>query len=326
MTVVNESRTFGVEIEFKNSSHRLSVIADKIDIALKVEFPEQGCTNPQYNHRTLRTWKIVTDASVQRGGELVSPPLPATQKSFRQIEIVTKVLRDMGSTVDSRCGLHVHQDANDLSVRQVGHVVGMYSSFQTLINYGLSPSRRRTSGFTKIENYKDIPMVSRNAKYWNKSKDNHLATLEIQHLKSKLKRNNDRYKAVNLQSLGRYGTIEFRQHQGTLNAKKIQTWILVTQALIERFVQHPITWTESTEVRNEKGLVYKKGEWRRFVQTLSVALSQSEYNRFPSTAKHENPELALVYTNAFKDFYKTIKRFMRQENISMSQVFSTTIE
>ena len=195
----------------------------------------------------------------------------------------------------------------------------MYASFQTLINWGLAPSRRSSRGYSACEQYNNIPRTNRVAKAWNKTSDKDLAKSKLNYLTDKLNKTT-RYSAVNLQSLSKYGTVAFRQHQGTLNAKKIETWVLVTQAIIERFVQHPITWTESTEIRKQKGLVYKKGEWRRFIQTLSVALSQSEYNRFPSNAKHESPELALVYTNAFKDFYKTIKKFTKSANLSISSI------
>jgi hypothetical protein len=42
----------------------------------------------------------------------------------------------------------------------------------------------------------------------------------------------DRYRSLNLQSFGLYGTVEIRQHQGTLNATKALAWVAYGQAMI----------------------------------------------------------------------------------------------
>jgi hypothetical protein len=146
MTIVNTNRTFGVELEFVNTHYGLQELATVLTSALRREFPEQACkflSWGQSNENTVSYWKMTTDGSLrQQGGELISPPLPATPASFRQIEIVTKTLRNMNSKVDINCGLHVHHDAHDLTVRQLGHIYGAYASFQTLISSSLAPSRR----------------------------------------------------------------------------------------------------------------------------------------------------------------------------------------
>ena len=43
-----------------------------------------------------------------------------------------------------------------------------------------------------------------------------------------------RYRKMNLQSFSKYGTVEIRQHQGTLNWLKIVNWMIFTQALVTR--------------------------------------------------------------------------------------------
>jgi hypothetical protein len=42
-----------------------------------------------------------------------------------------------------------------------------------------------------------------------------------------------RYRTVNVASFGRTGTIEFRQHQGSLNGTKAVAWIEMLLALVE---------------------------------------------------------------------------------------------
>ena len=43
---------------------------------------------------------------------------------------------------------------------------------------------------------------------------------------------NGRYKKLNLESFGRHGTIEVRQHSGTTESDKIIQWVILTQALV----------------------------------------------------------------------------------------------
>jgi hypothetical protein len=43
----------------------------------------------------------------------------------------------------------------------------------------------------------------------------------------------DRYQKLNLESLERHGTIEFRQHSGTVDAEKAVNWVRLCTAFIE---------------------------------------------------------------------------------------------
>lgn len=49
--------------------------------------------------------------------------------------------------------------------------------------------------------------------------------------------NDCRYYTVNLRSFLYYGTIEFRQHNGTLNFDEMASWIAFTHKIIERGLQ-----------------------------------------------------------------------------------------
>ena len=42
----------------------------------------------------------------------------------------------------------------------------------------------------------------------------------------------NRYLKLNLEAFGRYGTVEFRQHSGTLNGEKAEAWIGLLVALV----------------------------------------------------------------------------------------------
>jgi hypothetical protein len=306
MTIVNTKRTFGVEIEFNRTqdSCTLNELQRRLHIALTSE-NYTGCWNEvRYTHRVMDQWKVVTDVSVS-GGEVVSPPLSIEDNGFEQIEIVCRVIQRAGFSVrGTNTGLHVHHDANDLTVRQLGHIYGTYASFQTLISSSLAPSRRINASHMRPEDYNRLPEQNKNANAWNKPRYNQVKhwanTFALQDLCQMTNKGNyhgARYDStVNFQSLAEHGTIEFRQHQGTLNAKKIISWVLVTQAFIERFVQHKMTWIAPNAD-------YKTGQWRMFLRALNVAHSYTKLH----------PD-AQVYTDAFNFMKSNIKKFANQQS------------
>ena len=59
-----------------------------------------------------------------------------------------------------------------------------------------------------------------------------------------------RYKTVNLACFSRYGTIEFRQHQGTHNGEKIVSWIKFVVALLDASVREVVQAYSRESLRN----------------------------------------------------------------------------
>jgi hypothetical protein len=82
-----------------------------------------------------------------------------------------------------------------------------------------------------------------------------------------------RYIKLNLQSYVKYGTIEFRQHSGTIEFEKMYNWILLTQQMVEAG-KTPVqkTYNEKTDsiqsLRNKLGLIAALGADEEIVQML----------------------------------------------------------
>ena len=55
----------------------------------------------------------------------------------------------------------------------------------------------------------------------------------------------DRYRKINLTTLTKYGTVEFRQHSGTLNYTKISNWL----SFLMQFTERSIELANTTSVR-----------------------------------------------------------------------------
>lgn len=174
-----------------------------------------------YNHRTQDYWRITHDGSVNaEGNELVSPILRLGKTHLREMRKVTKILRDAGGQVDRSCGLHVHHNAERLELDDVVQAVGTWALFQPII-HTILPKSRLGAVYAR-------PLYD--AMHW-------MDWVRRQGSMDLLRRAGGgdavgRYHAFNLHALSRHNTIEFRQHSGTLNAKKIDSWIRLTKAFI----------------------------------------------------------------------------------------------
>jgi hypothetical protein len=212
-------RTFGVELElgFKSSTRRNAarVSFASIEGALVAAMTEAGLSvrSEHYNHTTRTYWKFVPDGSVLNGIELVSPILRG-EAGFAEIEKVCAVLKRFNATIDESMGLHVHHGASDLEVTDIRVLARLVTRFRPILDGLISPSRRSNHYCCHYSDYelRQIDAITARANFF--------------HL--------DRHHALNLAALGRHNTVEFRQHGGTFEPKKIAAWVMLTQGLVEK--------------------------------------------------------------------------------------------
>lgn len=239
----NESRQFGIEIEFKGN--RDAVVAKLHQLGINVSVVG-------YTHEVVGYWKMTTDASAE--WELVSPILKG-RDGLNQVKLVCQALVAGGAKIDKTCGFHVHHDVNDYNVADFKSLFALYTKVEAVLDTFLPESRRANNNrycrslsiFGRDGwNYQDsdvAPIVSEKKELLKKIQSAHtLSTL------SRIFRSN-RYVKLNYQSYMKYGTIEFRQHSGTVEWEKMYNWILLTQQMVnlskERHVSYqynPVYW------------------------------------------------------------------------------------
>ncbi|MAQ49077.1 MAG: hypothetical protein CL720_05110 [Chloroflexi bacterium] len=207
------NRTFGIEIEF--------VGACQYDVMAAIQAAGIDCHVEHYNHTTRPYWKIVTDSSLRsiRGHayELVSPKLKGAD-GIEELRKVCEALNSVeGVTVNRSCGLHVHLDCNDLSMNDIRTVYERYAEYEGQIDLVMPQSRRgRTQWAASITDRKG---VLRNCG----TKQQGAMVL-------------GRYYKVNLTNIATRGAIEFRQHSGTTEFRKIVNWLCFLQKFVEKSV------------------------------------------------------------------------------------------
>lgn len=157
------------------------------------------------NDRTQ--WNVRSDGSLERLGiEVVSPPLKG-QTGFNDLSKTLRILKAQKATVYSDCGLHVHHDAEDLSKDDIIRLCFSWSANQELISSFLKENRQ-SNGWASPLSQTELNRISKG---------------EFRSC---------RYSTVNLCALQDHGTIEIRQHHGSLDFQEIKSWVKFGQSLI----------------------------------------------------------------------------------------------
>lgn len=234
-------RKFGIEIEFIGITRETAVDA--------IRAAGLRCASQQYNHRTSRQWKVVPDGSLANvGGELVSPPLRG-EAGIRALKKACDALVEAGARIDRTCGLHVHHDVHELSMYSIIRLVQFWKDSQIAIDQMVAPSRRDGGGSSRwcrpIDDHV-MRYVGRLREECDRAggaltysevrhggtamsaPDTARAAQNVRDLFSSI----DRYYTLNVSVYPRAGTVEVRQHQGTIDAEKINAWIEFGQAMI----------------------------------------------------------------------------------------------
>lgn len=208
--------TFGVEIECINAE-RYALVDAVMNKGVQIAF--EG-----YHHQTRDYFKLVTDSSLHGADpiECVSPVIK-TKKDENSLKKVCEALDTIGATVNRSCGLHVHIGAENFSGEHYVNVFKNYQACEAVIDTFMANSRRvnnsqwcaslRVHNFDACRNAED---VRRELRY-------------------------DRYHKVNAEAYSAHRTIEFRQHQGTTNYKKIIMWVQFLKELVDYSKNNVIT-------------------------------------------------------------------------------------
>jgi len=205
--LTDQKRKVGIELEFDAISDENLTIAIQAIRELGVDIAKES-----YNHNTRNYWKIVTDASLRgrRPYELVSPPL-APLEMARQLSLILDKFSDRVMEVNYSMGFHIHHECPRFSPKRLKYLVNHFVKNEANFDSIVSPSRRSSQ--------------------WCASNKRLLKTsINSQGVNDEI----SRYHKLNLQCFSRYGTVEIRQHQATLNWVKIVNWMIFTQALVTR--------------------------------------------------------------------------------------------
>lgn len=254
LTNFSFNNKFGVEIEAYGIL-RSELTKELTNAGIETEFAG-------YTHETRNNWKVVTDASLSGTNtfELVSPILEGNS-GLAKLKTAALISKGLDGKVNRTCGLHIHFDARQFDKMTWIRIFKNYAKIESKIDSFMASSRRENQNrycqSIKKEIINQALDVAKNSDNLSQA----LRTISTGF-------GGDRYYKVNLQSFWAHGSIEFRQHQGTLEFTKMQNWIL--------FLARLIKFSEHAELRDDS--------W----EEMGRFLSQEQINYFKSRTQELN--------------------------------------
>lgn len=236
--------TFGVEIEC---------------LMVRTRFIERATSNrmryeyQSYNHADNRSFfKLVSDSSIHGtdGIECVSPVLEGNDDGFESLKNCCKTLNEADAKVNRSTGLHVHIGVANLTDYWFINVFKNYQKLEKVIDTFMAPSRR--------SNYNT----------YCKSLIGFNFNVGCNTIADVQRRLNSRYFKVNPMAIGRHGTIEFRQHQGTTDYEKISNWVRFCAKLVEWSAKNVL----NSDVTSIDNIPFISESEKAFFKTRAAAL------------------------------------------------------
>jgi hypothetical protein len=234
-TNYSTDRQFGIELEFKGSAYEANARLNAAGIASEVE---------SYNHTTRDRFKFVYDGSVSTnlnvGGELVSPILRG-EAGIETAKAAAKALSN-GAKVDQSCGFHVHIDVSDFTLFNFKNLAKIWLKFEDVMEFTIAKSRRGSarycaSNLQNFRSYRDsdssLSPAANQCKMDCAALVRAFAAIDAcTTIEQIVELFPGRYWKMNLRSFFRHQTVEFRLHQGTVNATKVEMWVRLMNYIV----------------------------------------------------------------------------------------------
>lgn len=295
LAAFSSTRKFGIEIEAKGLTRDQ---AAEVLSAAGIEARNDG-----YSHAVTQHWKVVEDGSVDGGFEVVSPILSGSA-GLQAVLTAAKALVAAGAFIDLQCGLHVHVDANDLTGADVLNAVNRYRANEAAIDAVIPASRRNTRWARSM-----AEVVSR----LSHMTPNATARAVCEQISYSV----GRYFKLNLDSFLRHGTLEFRQHSGTVDGVKMVNWVMFCVTFIDDSKLAPVAPVVAAApvvvapVRQRSNAIAVK-----FAKLLELFSRTGYYSLLSVATIAQELEISATsvpsYVSQFRDRYPTVTVSMRR--------------
>ena len=202
-------------------------------IGIEVEL--EGVNDLNINHNGfLNYWNVVEDGSLRDGGmEYVLTRPFAGDDLITALDIFDKTISKSGHDIrlSERTSVHIHIDVRDLTYAQLMRFVSLYAVFEESL-FKIAGGENRKNGIfaTSLANAEGY--ISRLGSNGD-NPENHIGNDNLMHF--------SKYSACNLAAVKTYGSLEFRNHEGTYDTTRILNWINILLSLRKEAVNNKVT-------------------------------------------------------------------------------------
>ena len=163
-------------------------------------------------------WKTIADGSL-RGEESIEYVLssPVKRKEILKVlKYIKNIWKETRCNIDEnspRTSVHIHINVQELSFSNIINYFCLYSIFEEALVKFCGPTREGNLFCLRLKDADNLI-------------DKLIYIIKKQHWKE-LSTENIRYSSLNMASIPKYGSMEFRAMRGTTDISLIQTWIYI---------------------------------------------------------------------------------------------------
>lgn len=255
---------FGIEIEMTGITREKasSIIAKHLGGMIKRTYNSYDCykiTAPDD-----RIWQIMSDASIscrkKQSGRIISAdrsysvelvsPILTYREDIETLQEIVRKLRKAGGLTNSSCGIHLHLDGQNHTVRSIRNFINIIASKNDLFYKALDINPERMRYCKKMDsilvekiNRKKLKTMNEIESLWYEG----YCESTSRHYHS------SRYHFLNLHSFFTgHHTVELRGFNSTLHAGKVRSYIVLALALNNQALTQKFASSKKPQTDNEK--------------------------------------------------------------------------
>lgn len=255
---------FGIEIEMTGITREKAAEVTAQHLGGTVERTYDGYDTYKVKAEDGRVWKLMSDASIstqrKENGrtvyadksysvELVSPIL-TYQGDIDSLQELVRILRKAGGFTNNTCGIHIHLDGANHTVRSIRNFINIVASKNDLFYKALEINQERMRFCKKMDetlvekiNCKKPKTIAEIEKLWYEG----YCESTSRHYHS------SRYHFLNLHSFFTgHHTAELRGFNSILHAGKVRSYIVLALALNHQALTQKCASSKKPQTDNEK--------------------------------------------------------------------------
>ena len=258
-----ESR-FGIEIEFTGITREKAAEVTAQHLNGTATRTYDGYDTYKVTAPDNRVWKLMSDASIickrKENGRIVSAdrsysvelvsPILTYKEDIETLQELIRKLKKAGGFENSSCGIHLHLDGANHTVRSIRNFINIISSKNDLFYKALEINPERIRYCKKMDSLLVDKLNRKKPKTMNE-----IESLWYEGYSESTSRHyhSSRYHFLNLHSFftGQH-TVELRGFNSTLHAGKVRSYIVLALALNHQALTQKFASSKKPQTDNEK--------------------------------------------------------------------------
>lgn len=202
--------------------------------------------------QNIPSWQRVSEGSVN-GFELVLRSPMCGDQLYLAIQQLTNVSSntDLSNAFSERTSNHVHIDVTDLTYIQFINFLTLSVMFEKVLYKYVAPHRSSNHFCWTFFDCQDI--ISRIKAVNEVARTENYEALR-QEMCIQFDANHTKYSGINVSSVPRYGSLEFRMHEGTMDVNKIIRWVNILMSIKDYAKDEGRTPNNILETKQEVGI------------------------------------------------------------------------